>query len=324
MKSISIGKYRGLQQCSTPRGAIAVLALDHRNNLRNALRPEAPESVSPGELSEFKIQVMSELASQATAVLLDPEVGAAQCIAAGAVPGQTGILIAVEASGYTGDPAARHSRILPGWSVAKVRRMGATAVKFLAYYHPEAPTAAEIEDVVRQVAADCAASDLPLFLEPLSYPLDPRHKKLPPDEVRRVVIETARRLCPLGADVLKAEFPLDFSANAGEEQWAEACAELSQAAGIPWVLLSAAADFDTFLRMVTAACRSGASGVAVGRAVWKEATSMSYAQRQGFLAGAARSRMARVTALCDSLARPWTDFYEPEMVGQEWFSEYTQ
>ena len=32
MRTISIGKFRGLQQCSSERGAISVLALDHRNN----------------------------------------------------------------------------------------------------------------------------------------------------------------------------------------------------------------------------------------------------------------------------------------------------
>jgi len=37
MEQISLGKLRGLQQCSTPRNVLAVLAMDHRNNLRHAL-----------------------------------------------------------------------------------------------------------------------------------------------------------------------------------------------------------------------------------------------------------------------------------------------
>ena len=49
MKTLSIGKYRSLQQCATPLGAIAVLALDHRNNLRQALNPATPEAVSDAE-----------------------------------------------------------------------------------------------------------------------------------------------------------------------------------------------------------------------------------------------------------------------------------
>src|SRR5437016_476183 len=123
MTTLSLGKFRGLQQCSTPQGALAVLALDHRNNLRQALRPEAPDSVTDEEMVAFKQQVVACLAPAASAVLLDPEVGAAQCVASGVLPGGTGLVVAVEATGYTGDPTARQSRILPGWSVEKARRM---------------------------------------------------------------------------------------------------------------------------------------------------------------------------------------------------------
>ncbi len=322
MYSLTIGKLRGLQQCATSRGALAVLALDHRNNLRNALRPDAPDSVSPAEMSAFKQEVIAALAPAASAVLLDPEVGAAQCIAAGALPGQTGLIIAVEASGYTGDPTARQSRLLPGWSVEKAKRLGANAVKLLVYYHPDAPTAAEIETFVRQVAANCIAQDMLMFLEPLSYSPDPAHKKLPPTERRRVVIESARRLVVKGVDVLKAEFPLDVAAEPDERVWAEACAELSAACPAPWVLLSASVDYDTYLWQVTVACQAGASGVAVGRAVWKEATALTGPERQAFLHGQARKRMAQITALCEALARPWTEFYIAPEIASNWYEGY--
>jgi tagatose-1,6-bisphosphate aldolase len=322
MKTISIGKFRSLQQCSSDRGTISVLALDHRQNLRNSLRPQAPESVTSAELTAFKVAVMENLAAQSTAVLLDPEVGAAQCVAAGAVPGQVGMLVAVEATGYTGDPTARQSGILPGWSVAKVRRMGANAVKLLVYYHPQAATAAEIEALVSKVAADCAEQDLVLFVEPLSYSLDPVHKKLSSAERRQVVLETARRLTPLGVDILKAEFPLDTQAEPDERVWDAACTELTEASSIPWVLLSAAVDYDTYLRQVTVACQNGASGVAVGRAVWKEATDLAGEARSSFLGGVACRRMERLTALCNALARPWTTVYSPPTITADWYKGY--
>ncbi len=173
MKTISIGKYRRLQQCSTSRQVIAVLALDHRQNLRNALRPQASESVTQEELSTFKKQIVRSIAPVSSAVLLDPEFGAAQCIAAGVFPPTAGMLVSIEASGYTGDPISRKSGILPGWGVSKIERMGASAVKLLVYYHPEAKTAGEIENLVKQVASECAAQDIPLFLEILSYSPDP-------------------------------------------------------------------------------------------------------------------------------------------------------
>ena len=128
MITLSIGKLRGLQQCATAHDTFSVFALDHRGSLRRALRPDAPDSVTSEALSAFKQQVVARLGPEASAVLLDPEVGAAQCVAAGVVPGQVGLVLALEATGYEGDPNARQSKVLPGWSVAKAKRMGASAI----------------------------------------------------------------------------------------------------------------------------------------------------------------------------------------------------
>ena len=59
MKLISIGKLRGLQQISSARGTFTALALDHRQNLRKA----NPAFVSDEQLSRFKLDVTSALAS---------------------------------------------------------------------------------------------------------------------------------------------------------------------------------------------------------------------------------------------------------------------
>lgn len=320
--SLSIGKWRGLQQCSTARGAIAVMALDQRGNLRQALNPASPEAVTAEDLTAFKQLVTTVVAPAATAALLDPEFGAAQCVASGALPGSVGLMVAVEATGYTGDPTARQSRILEGWSVAKAKRLGASAIKLLVYYHPDAPTAREIETFVEYVAADCGASDIPLCLEPLSYSLDVSKKKLASAELRRVVVESARRLVTSGVDVLKAEFPLDVSAEPDERVWVEACAELSHVSRAPWVLLSAGVNFDTYIQQVRVACQAGASGVAAGRAVWKEATTLTGEARAQFLATTARARMSELTALCQALAKPWMDFYTPPEIDAGWFARY--
>ena len=116
-----------------------------------------------------------------------------QAVAQRAIPNKVGLVVAVESTGYTGDASARHAQIIPGWSVEKARRMGASAIKLLVYYHPDASTAGEIEDFTSMIAADCKRHDLILMLEPLSYSLD-ENKKLTSDEKRYVVAETARRL----------------------------------------------------------------------------------------------------------------------------------
>jgi tagatose 1,6-diphosphate aldolase len=315
MKYISIGKLRGLQQISSARGTLTALALDHRQNLRKA----NPAFVDDEELSRFKIDVTSVLAEKATAVLLDPEVSAAQAIAQRAIPKDVGLVVALESTGYTGDATARHTQIIPGWSVEKAKRMGASAIKLLIYYHPDSPTAQEIEDFTSKVAEDCQKYDLALMLEPLSYSLD-ENKKLTSEEKRYVVVETARRLTPLNVDILKAEFPLDID-DADETKWMKACEEISSASITPWILLSAAVDYDFFVRQVTVACRAGASGIAVGRAVWKEAVQMEVNERSTFLRTVALERISRLTSLCIGLGKPLYNFYQAA-APFDWYQNY--
>lgn len=315
MKQISIGKFRGLQQISSKRGTFTALALDHRQNLRKT----NPAFVDDSELSRFKLDVTKALAHRATAVLLDPEVSAAQAIASRVIPSSVGLVVAVESTGYTGDANARHAQVIPGWSVEKAKRMGASAIKLLVYYHPDSPTAKEIEDFTAMVAGDCIKHDLVLMLEPLSYSLD-ENKKLSSEERRYVVVETAKRLTPLNVDILKAEFPLDKN-ETDETTWMDACKEISSVSIVPWILLSAAVDYDFFLRQVTVACNAGASGIAVGRAVWKEAVTLYGEERLKFLNTTAKYRLARLTSLCHALAKPYTDFYQTE-APFDWYKTY--
>jgi len=322
MESLTFGKLRGLEKCATSVGAIAVLALDHRNNLRRALNPTHPELVSTDNLSSFKIEVTKVLAPHASAVLLDPEVGAFQVVASGSLPGPTGLVVALEATGYTGDPSARESCILDNWSVEKARRMGADAVKLLVYYHPDSQKATEIEELVARVADECNKFDVLFMLEPLMYSIDPDQKKITGGERRRVVIETARRLTACGGDILKAEFPLDTNQYTDESSWVSACSELTETIHIPWVLLSASVDFETYFRQVEIACRNGASGVAVGRAVWKEAAEVDSEERYDFLVGTAAARMQSITKLVNEHATPYSKHYAALEVDASTYKDY--
>lgn len=318
---LSLGKRRGLASCSTKRGVFSILALDHRNNLRRAINPGNPEHVSVAIMAEFKSVLIRELSSMASAALLDPEFGAAQSLQSDSLPGQIGLVMALEATGYTGDAEARESRILSGWSVGKIRRIGASAVKLLVYYHPNSEMASQQEALVQSVSESCKKYDLAFFLEPLSYSLDP-NRKLNSAEKRDVVIRTAEKLTHFGADVLKAEFPLDVKEDPNEAHWAEACQELSQASHVPWVLLSAGVDFDTFLRQLTIACQEGASGAMAGRAVWKEAVGLQGDDLISFLQNTGADRMSRLTHLCEALGKSWRDFYPTQSVSDAWYQTY--
>jgi tagatose 1,6-diphosphate aldolase len=317
-----IGKQRRLQQCSTGDGFFIITALDHRNNLRRALHPEAPELTTYTEMVAFKETVTRHLAPVSTAVLLDPEVGAAQAIAAGVIPSQTGLVVAVEATGYSDRPTARRSRVLAGWNVEKIVRMGGTAVKLLVYYHPDAPNAAAQEALVAEIGEACRQYEIPFFLEPLSFSLDPSGRPLTSAEKRQVVVAAARRLTPLGADVLKAEFPLDIRETTDEALWAEACAELTAAAVVPWTLLSAGVDFPQFLQQTRVACAAGASGVVAGRAVWKEAVGRQGAEQERFLAETAVRRMQSLEAVVRECGRPWKADLPAQTVREGWYINY--
>lgn len=324
--SLTIGKLRRLQQCSTPDGMFVIVALDHRDDLRRLLKPIEPDSLSYGEMAAFKSEVVQSLAGVASAVLLDPEYGAAQAIAAGSLPGNTGLLVTIEAAGYVGDAANRRTALLENWGVRHIARMGASAVKMRLYYHPEAKNAAKQEALVDEVVAACREEDIPLFLEPLSYSLEGKDKALPPAERRDVVVESARRLSSRGIDVLKAEFPLDTAAEPRRGEWEAACAALTEASAVPWVLLSGGINFKEFRQQTEIACRFGASGVVVGRAVWKEATELRNKAHDDFLGKTAIDRMVELGDLIAEYGTPWTKYHPnpAEDMGEEWYAKYAQ
>ncbi len=302
LPSLGVGKWRGLQTASTARGLFTILALDHRQNLRPLLHPEDPNRTTADELTRFKLDVTRGLARWASAVLLDPIYGAAQSIATGALSGQVGLIVALEETGYEGEANARRSRLVDGWGVEQAKRSGADGAKLLVYYHPDASTATSQEAFVRRVADECRQHDLALYLEPLTYS-PTTGKSLRGAERRVSVIETARRLAGFGIDVLKVEFPTD--ADASDAEAADACAAISEASVVPWVLLSGAVPHALFVRHVRIAVQAGAAGVMVGRALWNEATGLQGEQRTSFLEGTARRRMDELVAVVERHGRPW-------------------
>jgi tagatose 1,6-diphosphate aldolase len=320
--NLSLGKLRRLGKCSTASGRFLILANDHRNNLRHALSPEAPDSIGYAELSEFKREIVELLSPSTSAVLLDPEFGVAESLASGALASRAGLIVSIEQTGYSGSATDRTSRLLPGWSVEKAARVGADAIKLLVYYHPDAENARAQEELIAQVAEECQHHDLPLFLEPLSYELNPAERKLSSAEKRSIVVETAERLTPLGIDILKAEFPLDSNADPDEENWSAACRELSAASCVPWVLLSASVSFEVFVRQTRIACAAGASGILAGRAIWAEATRLPRQERAMFLTTVAQARLRTLSDVVEAEATTWPQSVRIAPPEEGWFVAY--
>lgn len=322
MKKISFGKFHNLNCCSTKNGTLSVLAIDHRNNLRLAMNPENPKIIQDNKIINFKKQVVLHLSRFSSSTLVDPEVGAFQLIESNILSKNSGLIIALEKTGYDGAKIQRESSVLSDWSVRKAKLIGANAVKLLVYFNPDSKTSSYIEDLVRRVAEESKENEIPLFLEILTYSIDPLKSKLINEDKRSVVIESAMRLAEIGGDVLKLEFPFDIGNNRNQDEWFKACEYLSNNITQPWVLLSASVDFATYLNQVYIACQAGASGVAAGRAVWKEAINKKGKEQIRFLNDIACNRMRQLTNLVDSFGKPLWEFYRTDNTCGTTYKQY--
>lgn len=325
MKKLSIGKIRGLQQLANEKGIMAMCAVDHRGSLKRMLNGEHPESVSYQAMVDFKLDLSQSLAPYASAILLDPVYGAPQAVAANILPRNTGLLVSLEKSGYSGEPEERITDLLPGWSIRKVKKMGATGAKLLLYYRPEASVAEKQLETVKRLADDCLAEDIPFVVEPMSYKVG--EAEADPQNFARVkpqlVIETAKQITALPVDVLKAEFPADSEYEKDAGRLADFCHQLNEASQTPWVILSAGVSFELFHRQVKLACQAGASGFLAGRALWQEATQINSRQeRLSFLETTVTKRLESLTELANAYGIPWHTKIEATKVDESWHQNY--
>ncbi len=308
---ISIGKLRGLQQISDDTGRFTMIAMDQRGSLQKMLHPENPKAASYAEMEAVKLGVTESLAPHASGYLLDPEFGVGPAINRFALPGRTGLIVALETSGYEKKGNWRLTTLLDGWTVEKVKRLGASAAKLLVFFNPDAPQ--DIVDhqvwVVRTVADECRRLDIAFVCEPMSYPVEESEEDFAHHKAD-TIIRTAEILSPLGLDVLKAEFPGDPKATPDPEELRRNCERLSQVTKVPWVVLSAGADFGVFHKLVDLACRGGASGFLAGRAIWKDAFKETSLEKQlAYIRTQGVKNFQALADLAHQHARPWWDFY---------------
>ena len=331
MKQLNIGKLRGLQQIANDDGLFVMTAMDHRGSMQRMIDPTHPEAVRTETLTAYKRELTAALAPVSSAVLLDPIYGAAQVIASGDLPRDVGLLAGVEATGYTDQGGTRLTELLEGWSVEKVKRMGASAAKILVYYHPDLKDAAMHQrEVTRHFIQACALADLPALVEPVAYPILPGDED--PNEFARrkpaVVARTAQDLTALGVDVLKAEFPTDSRFERDEGKMFAACQALDAASSAPWILLSGGVSFEEFALQVRIACQSGASGFLVGRAVWQEAMALrDGGERRRWLETIGVQRLNQLGQIVGEHGRPWWKKWvsnpsELIVVDENWYARY--
>jgi tagatose 1,6-diphosphate aldolase len=183
------------------------------------------------------------------------------------LPRETALLIGIDASGWGTSPEGyRISKMVEGVTARRVRELGATGGKIMIYLRTDHESA-NMRNLATLKAAieDFGREDLLLVVEFLTYQLtgEPREEyeaKLP-----QLIQNGARACLEAGSKVLKIPYP-------GSE---EECAAVTRIAGeVPWAVLSAGVDHETFLGQVEAAMRNGASGVIAGRSLWKDCISL--------------------------------------------------
>ncbi|MCJ7425554.1 MAG: tagatose 1,6-diphosphate aldolase [Dehalococcoidales bacterium] len=333
MKKLTIGKLRGLQQLANNDGVFNICAMDHRRSLSRIMEGEKviEGGTSYEEMAQRKLELCTHLAPHASAVLLDPLFGAAQCISHGALPRSTGLLVSLEASGYAGASEYRMTELEEGWSVEKIKRMGASAVKFLIYYRPDLiELANKLMELVEAVGQECQKYDIPLVIEPLSYPLGGETKN--PAQFaaakEQLVLKTAQHITALPVDLLKSEFPGDLRYNTDKAKLIDICQKLDKASQVPWVVLSAGVSFDVFCQQVEIACRGGASGFLAGRAIWQEAMNIDDPkERAKMLKTLGVERLNKLTEIAAKHAVPWYQKLglardELAQTAEGWYQQY--
>ncbi|MEM6281591.1 MAG: tagatose 1,6-diphosphate aldolase [Chloroflexota bacterium] len=312
VKQISIGKFRALQRASH-EGVFGVLAIDHLDSLRRAINPDEPRSVPDETMEIIKHQVVFALREHITGTLLDPVYGAAQAVGGG-LSKSIGLLVELEKADYNMQPLPQVVEIRPNWSVEKIKRMSADGVKLFYYYDPDDEALCARQDsTIQQVVEKCRQYDIPLYAEPIVINTDG-------DDKQQKVIQTAKRADELGADILKLEFPAD---SANVLQWQPACEALTRSLSRPWVLLSAGVTFDTFTQQVEIACKAGACGFIVGRAVWGEACKISnHDERFTWLQSVGVERIRHLANIARRHASNWHSYYEPTPITTTWHIDY--
>ena len=282
----------------TLKQPIKIFAIDHRGSLKKVLNENL--------LSDFKALTTETFAPYNSAVLVDPEYGSNTIEIA--KEKKLELLLTREKTGYSDTENGRELELYQKYTSQKLKSLGANAIKILYYYNSQAPNKNEQLQLLRKVKQETDDVTLPLLVEPITYPLPNT-----PFNKGEETIKAIKEIQPL-CDILKLEFPtnknfhqlfedmpnnLDEQINAGLNEAIEYLEQFSTLITKPWVLLSRGMPFDIYVEALALSKKYGASGYAVGRAVWQEIADMNsdWNQIETFVKTTAKERMQEISAI---------------------------
>ena len=288
-----------LSSIARPSGAFAMVAADQRESLRTIYRDGTGILVGDEVLRAFKRAVARVLSPHASAILLDRLHGLRPDLRAEEVDPDCGLIIAADSLVQLPGEPVTDTDLDAGLDPVVARTAGAVALKLLVIWRDDAE-----RDRRERVAGDfielCRGGGLISIVEAIVRRPVGSYGEWDREAAAR---EAAREMGALKPDLYKAEMP--FLGQAEASVMADASRQLSEAAGGPWVVLSAGVPPDRFESAVEAACQGGASGFLAGRAIWSDAVSIERVDQR--LTEVSVPRLERLGALVDRMARPWWD-----------------
>ncbi len=284
---LRLGKTWGMRRMATPEGHFTMVALDQRPPIANliaARRGIAVADVAFKDMVDVKRVIIGAVAGRASAVLFDPNYALPAGIAV--LPAHSGLVVTLEDHRFDDTPGGRLSHSIRDWSVDKIKRAGADAVKVLAWYRPDADAnvLAHQQRYVETIGEECRRQDIAYVLELLAYPFAKSAQHTAdyvesPEKLPELVLESVREFAKprYGVDLFKLESPLPgatlpardgSAAHRQAQRHFDAMGAICRDAGIPWVMLSAGVTSPQFVRVMEYAYAAGANGFLAGRAIW--------------------------------------------------------
>ncbi|MCU1405462.1 MAG: tagatose-bisphosphate aldolase [Glaciihabitans sp.] len=293
MNDLTTAERRGLSSISTPGGHMLIVAADQRNGMKAVMddAPDGPASITKEALYEAKSDLVRYLGNSAPAILLDPEVAVPRVIDEGVLSAHTALVVGLDASGFDTVDGLRFTNRVAGMTPRKVRELGGSVAKMLWYLRPDRQdNTSRVADEIRDLVQACTDEGLLLIVEILVYKLEDESEADYNAAFSQLVADSAKLSVELGAKVLKLQYPGS----------AAACDAVTEAAdGVPWAVLSAGVDHETFIGQVSTAVAHGAGGAMAGRSLWKDSLSISSERRQDLLTNRALVRLKELESVLD-------------------------
>ena len=274
---LSPGKLQGMKRLSDKNGIFKMTAVDQRPPIKKPIAEFLKTQEAPWvEVAKFKSLLIESLQDSSSALLLDPHFAIPSSM--DILDSKKGLVVTLEDSIFSDTQGGRISSSIDHWSVSKIKRMGADAVKVLAWYRPDADRKVlqAQQDYVQKVGEECCKYDILFLFVLLVYPLS-KDKHQTKDYVEMKNKKTEHVLKSVeefsnhkyGVDVFKLESPVNASEISNND--INAFSEMGKLAGRPWVMLSAGAGKEDFKNVLELAFKAGCSGFLAGRAIWLDA-----------------------------------------------------